>query len=109
MCNINPEAPLSGQCERSGSDRRSHIDRRRTVAPLTGPERRSANRRHAIDRRGLPYGVHFKTGEPLIVLYRWLRRNCIGKWSVGLESDKKAQDKKSVKALFEIASDKDKF
>jgi len=95
--------------ERSESDRRAHVDRRHTVAPWTGVENRQNNRRHAIDRRGLPFGIFYKTEEPLAVLYAWLRDHCYGKWSVGIDQGEEEPIKKSVKVLFELENDKDQF
>lgn len=95
--------------KRKGSDRRAHADRRSAIAPWTGDERRSGNRRQAADRRGLPFGVHYKTSEPLAVLYDWLRDHCYGKWSVGIEAVGSDPFKKAVKVLFELESDKDTF
>lgn len=101
-----PQAPEGEQLKRKESDRRSHVDRRRNVAPWTGAEQRQANRRNAIDRRGLPYGVFYKTSDPLVVLYDWLRDQCSGKWSVGIEAVGDDPIRKSVKVLFEQESDK---
>ncbi|MBT4934839.1 MAG: hypothetical protein HOL66_09650 [Rhodospirillaceae bacterium] len=95
--------------ERKSSDRREQSDRRCTVAPWTGKERRQGNRRQAIDRRGLPFGVYYKSSEPLAILYDWLRDHCYGKWSVGIEAAGNDPFKKAVKVLFELESDKDTF
>ena len=94
--------------ERSRSDRRNGYDRRSNVEPWEGDERRIFNRRQAVDRRGLPHGIFYRTDDPLGALYDWLRKHCIGKWSVGLEEDND-QGKKAVKVLFETERDKDLF
>ena len=95
--------------DRSGSDRRSNIDRRRTIAPWKGEDYRKLNRRKADDRRGLPHGVFYETDDSLDALYEWLGGRCRGKWSAGLEQADKSQAKKSVKVLFELESDKNSF
>lgn len=104
-----PEQPEKERAERSRSDRRAGVDRRSSVTPWQGVERRTNNRRQAIDRRGLPHGLFYKTGNPLGDLYNWLRQNCIGKWSVGIEEGAETQEKKTVKVLFELERDKDTF
>jgi len=104
-----PQQSEQEQLQRKSSDRRTHSDRRRTIAPWTGDEYRKANRRNAIDRRGLPFGVFYKSTEPLPVLYAWLRNNCGGKWSVGIEEAEEEAVKKTLKVLFEQESDKDTF
>lgn len=109
MADDNPGRPEGRRLERKGGDRRAHVDRRRTVVPWTGAEHRRANRRNAIDRRGLPFGVFYKSSDPLAVLYDWLRDHCSGKWSVGIEAAGEDPFKKSVKVLFELESDKDTF
>lgn len=109
MSEDTPGPSESGQKERSGSDRRGHVDRRRNVAPWAGDERRKANRRKAVDRRGLPHGVHYKTSEPLAVLYDWLNDHCYGRWSVGIDGAGEDPVKKSVKVLFEMEKDRNKF
>ena len=103
------ERPEETLKERSGCDRRSHIDRRRKVAPWTGDNHREGNRRKATDRRGLPFGVFYKTNKPMAILYDWLGAHCYGKWSVGLEQAEDNPLKKAVKVLFELENDKDTF
>jgi hypothetical protein len=104
-----PEQPEDRQLKRQAGDRRSAVERRHSIAPWGGGERRRANRRNASDRRGLPFGVFYKTAEPLAVLYDWLRDQCAGKWSVGIEPAGDDPFKKSVKVLFELEADKDSF
>jgi len=109
MAADNPEQPEETHLKRKSSDRREHVDRRSTVAPWTGAEHRQANRRNAMDRRGLPFGIFYKSSEPLAVLYDWLRDHCSGKWSVGIEQIAEEQVRVSVKVLFELEGDKDTF
>ncbi|NQV47642.1 MAG: hypothetical protein HQ504_07655 [Rhodospirillaceae bacterium] len=92
-----------------GPDRRSGRDRRLEDISYDGADRREFDRRQSIDRRGLPYGVFYKTDKPIVILYDWLKEYCIGKWGVGIEPVKGQADKKSMKVLFEKESDKENF
>ncbi len=104
-----PDPAEDRRDEKSGSDRRTQGDRRSTVAPWTGVERRKSNRRMTADRRGLPHGIFYKTNDPLADLYNWLSDQCYGKWSVGLEEQAEGATKRTVKVLFELESDKNNF
>ena len=92
-----------------GPDRRSGLDRRLDDLSYEGPDRREFNRRQSIDRRGLPFGIFYKSDKPVVILYDWLKEYSEGKWGVGIEPAKGEAGKKSMKVLFELESDKINF
>jgi len=94
--------------ERKG-ERRADGDRRHAEKPHAGPERRSFERRRSIERRGLPFGIFYKTDESLNVIYDWLHGNCRGKWGIGIEPLAGDATGKAVKVLFEIEAEKTAF
>ena len=55
------------------------------------------------------YGVEFSTTEALTTLEDWLEANCLGKFSLGLESMDEKREKKTVKILFYDEGDKHRF
>lgn len=109
MSDDRPDSKPPLPQQRSPTDRRSGEDRRSSDLTWQGVERRKTNRRHAADRRGLQFGLFYKTGQSLGDLYDWLEENCTGQWSVGLEEGGSATDRRSVKVLFEHDRDKALF
>ena len=92
-----------------GPDRRVGEERRRENLAYDGPDRRKFNRRQTMDRRGLPFGVFYKSDKPIAILYDWLKEFCVGKWGVGIDAVEGEAEKKSMKVLFEKKSDKENF
>ncbi len=90
------------------SEKRSGRDRRLKIEHYDGPGRRQSERRLG-KRRIWPFGILYKTREPISYIETWLEFNCRGRWTMRLaDLDDNLVDK-SLKVMFEFETDKTEF
>lgn len=99
------------QREEYDSTRRSEEERRqRDESPPDGEERREAHDRRKVDnRRGMAYGILYKTAAGMTQIEDWLEDYCQGKCSLVLTELDDELVKKSFRIMFELKTDKDEF
>ena len=94
---------------RLGENRRPHAERRGGGEPPdTGDQRQLEGRRHA-ERRVLRYGLLYTMSGSVTVVEEWLEDHCDGGWKMMLEKLDEGLERKTIRVLFELESDKQKF
>ena len=85
-------------------ERRTGEERRHEPAPLP-----NGDRRKGADRRGMRFGVMFKTSRSTDDIEDWLEDNCEELWSVTLEGIDEDLSSKTLRVLFRSEADKVSF
>ena len=85
-------------------ERRTAEQRRQGPAPLP-----NGDRRKGADRRGMRFGVLFKTTRSIEDIEDWLEDNCESLWSVTLEGIDEDLSSKTLRILFMDEADKIAF
>ncbi len=92
------------------STRRDVDDRRQSDEPLEGEDRRATlERRSEDDRRTMTYDVTCKTSGAITRIEDWLDERCEGKWNIRLQDMDDKLISKSLRVMFELASDRKNF
>ena len=95
--------------KRLSEDRRSLAERRAGGEPSDGEDQRERSDRRDADHRVLRYGLLYTMSRPIAEVEDWLETHCGGVWSVMLEDLDDGLERKTIRVLFEIESDKQKF
>jgi len=90
------------------SDRRETDERRSDEIFFGDADRRSAARRQGLARK-LTCGILFSTPGAVAEVEDWLDDHCKGDWSLNIEGMDDDLVKKSLKILFELETDKQRF
>ena len=85
-------------------ERRAVAERRQDAEPSTDGERRKG-----ADRRGMRFGVLFRTTRSIDDIEDWLEGNCGDSWSISLEGIEEDLSSKTLRVLFMSEADKIAF
>ena len=94
---------------RVGENRRSDVERGEGGEPQADGDQRQQDSRRSSDRRVLQHGLLFTLSGSTAVVEEWLEDHCDGRWNVTLEDLNEELDRTTIRVLFEIESDKQKF
>lgn len=102
------------QRESFESTRRDGEERRQEAAPGEKPfegvdRRQNIDRREASDRRGMRFGVIYKTVGSMTEIEDWLDDTCDGEWNLILQDMDDQLIQKTLRVMFEFEEDKKKF
>lgn len=89
----------------------SEEDRRQSDEEFEGEEKRyePARRSQPDDRREITHAVICKTSGSLTTIEDWLDDHCEGEWNLILDALDDDLTRKSIRVMFELAGDKEKF
>ncbi len=88
----------------------SEEDRRQSDEEFEGEEKRHEPvRRSQPDRRDIVHAVICKTSGSLTTIEDWLEDHCEGEWNLILDALDDDLTQKSIRVMFELAGDKEKF
>ena len=94
------------------SNRRSDSEeaRQQSDEEFEGEEKRQEpDRRSPSDRREIACEITCKTSGSLTVIEDWMDDHCEGEWNLVLDALDEGLAQKSIRAMFELASDREKF
>ncbi|MEE9316670.1 MAG: hypothetical protein V3U48_00100 [Rhodospirillales bacterium] len=92
------------------SSRRSEEDRRQSDEEFEDEEKRhEPERRSPPDRREITHAATCKTSGSLAAIEDWLDDFCEGEWNIVLEALDDDLTQKSIRVMFELAGDREKF
>ena len=95
--------------KRGGENRRSTVDRKEGGEPPDGIDRGQQGNRRSAERRVLRYGLLYTMSGPASEAQDWLDDNCDGRWGMTLEDLDEGLERKTIRVLFELESDKQNF
>ena len=92
------------------STRRDVDDRRQSDEPFAGEDRRTTpERRSDAERRDMTYNVKCKTSGATATIENYLNERCEGKWNIRFQDMDDKLITKSLRIMFELASDRKNF
>jgi hypothetical protein len=94
---------------RVGEDRRSLTGRGEGSEPADGDYQNDPAHRRSTDRRVLRYGLLYAMSRPVAEVEEWLDTHCDASWNVMLEDLDDNLERKTIRVLFELESDKQNF
>lgn len=102
------------QREAVDSTRRDGEERRQEDKPGNKPfegvdRRQTIDRRDSPDRRGMRFGVIYKTVGSMTEIEDWLDDTCDGEWNLILQDMDDQLVQKTLRVMFELEEDKKKF
>ena len=95
--------------KRGGGNRRAPTERKEGGEPPDGEDQRQLGERRSADRRVLRFGLLYTMSGPTSEAQDWLDDNCDGKWGMTLEDLDENLERKTIRVLFELESDKQNF
>jgi len=107
LLSVGPEPETENRVHEA--DRRELDDRREDENFFGDADRRSLADRRQGARRKLTCGVLYTTSGAVTEIEDWLEDNCQGDFSLGIEDMDDELIKKSLKILFELETDKQRF